>query len=249
MSSPTKLLSQTKVQVDVEKKIQTFEQINEKADSNGKKSETKNEAISILSALSIPGVIEFSACLFFTKLVSYTFLYWLPLYLKETSNFSSANSAYASIMFDVGGCLGSIAAGLMADKTGSSALTCIFFLICSIPSMYSYYIFSSYSLYYNQGLQFITGAFINGPFSLIMASVSANLACKVPSKSAMATVSAIINGTGTIGAAIGPSLAGIVSESSWKNVFWMCIGADVLATVMLTRIGYQEVKTIMRKKS
>lgn len=27
------------------------------------------------------GVIEFSLCLLFAKLVSYTFLYWLPLYI------------------------------------------------------------------------------------------------------------------------------------------------------------------------
>jgi len=30
------------------------------------------------------GVIEFSMCLFFAKLVSYTFLYWLPNYIKYT---------------------------------------------------------------------------------------------------------------------------------------------------------------------
>ena len=99
----------------------------------------------------------------------------------------------------------------------------------------------------NQTLQFISGFCINGPFSLIMASVSANLACKVPSKSAMATVSALINGTGTIGAAIGPSLAGIVSESSWKNVFWMCMVGDVLAVLMLSRIGYQDAKMLLKK--
>lgn len=32
-----------------------------------------------LSALQ--GVVEFSLCLLFAKLVSYTFLYWLPLYI------------------------------------------------------------------------------------------------------------------------------------------------------------------------
>lgn len=29
------------------------------------------------------GVIEFSLCLLFAKLVSYTFLYWLPLYISN----------------------------------------------------------------------------------------------------------------------------------------------------------------------
>ena len=135
-------LAQESAQRDIEKQHQVVEiKTAKESPPKANKSSQKSEAISILSALSIPGVIEFSACLFFTKLVSYTFLYWLPLYLKETSNFSSANSAYASIMFDVGGCLGSVGAGLLADRTGCSALTCILFLICSVPSVNSKCIF------------------------------------------------------------------------------------------------------------
>ena len=34
------------------------------------------------------GVIEFSLCLFFSKLVSYTFLYWLPSFIMETGRIS-----------------------------------------------------------------------------------------------------------------------------------------------------------------
>jgi hypothetical protein len=30
------------------------------------------------------GVFEFSMCLFFSKLVSYTFLFWLPTYIKDS---------------------------------------------------------------------------------------------------------------------------------------------------------------------
>lgn len=33
------------------------------------------------------GVIEFSLCLLFAKLVSYTFLYWLPLYIFNVGTF------------------------------------------------------------------------------------------------------------------------------------------------------------------
>ena len=39
--------------------------------------------ISIISNLQ--GVIEYSFSLFFTKLINYTFLYWLPTYLKNSS--------------------------------------------------------------------------------------------------------------------------------------------------------------------
>lgn len=44
-------------------------------------------AIGFGEALSIPGVIEFSLSLFFAKLVSYTFLYWLPKYIESSSKY------------------------------------------------------------------------------------------------------------------------------------------------------------------
>lgn len=46
-------------------------------------------AVGFTGALLIPGVIEFSLCLFFSKLVSYTFLYWLPLYIQSSSEWES----------------------------------------------------------------------------------------------------------------------------------------------------------------
>ncbi|RWV94034.1 hypothetical protein GW17_00043468 [Ensete ventricosum] len=51
--------------------------------------DTRN-AIGIAKAILIPGVIPFALCLFFSKLVAYTFLYWLPFYLSHTGNFSSS---------------------------------------------------------------------------------------------------------------------------------------------------------------
>ena len=52
----------------------------------------EERAISFGGALKIPGVLEFSLCLFFAKLVSYTFLYWLPTFIMDTAhNVSSSN--------------------------------------------------------------------------------------------------------------------------------------------------------------
>lgn len=44
-------------------------------------------SIKLLEACMIPGVIPFALCLFFSKLVAYTFLYWLPFYLSRTGQF------------------------------------------------------------------------------------------------------------------------------------------------------------------
>ena len=51
--------------------------------NSGKKDDGgKGKAISFHRAFLIPGVIEFSLCLFSAKLVFYVFLFWLPHYIK-----------------------------------------------------------------------------------------------------------------------------------------------------------------------
>ncbi|XP_010139094.1 PREDICTED: sugar phosphate exchanger 2-like, partial [Buceros rhinoceros silvestris] len=91
------------------------------------------EAISFLGALRIPGVVEFSLCLLFAKLVSYTFLYWLPLYIVNVAHFGAKEAGNLSTLFDVGGILGGFFAGLISDYTGGRATTCCVMLVLAAP--------------------------------------------------------------------------------------------------------------------
>ncbi|KAF6143493.1 hypothetical protein GIB67_029662 [Kingdonia uniflora] len=80
----------------------------------------------------IPGVIPFVLCLFFAKLVAYTFLYWLPFYLSQTAiggEYVSVKSAgNLSTLFDVGGIVGGILAGYISDKLSARATTAATFI-------------------------------------------------------------------------------------------------------------------------
>ncbi|KAI5142095.1 Glucose-6-Phosphate Exchanger Slc37A2 [Manis pentadactyla] len=186
-------------------------------------------AISFLGALQIPGVVEFSLCLLFAKLVSYTFLYWLPLYIFNVAHFSAKDSGDLSTLFDVGGIVGGIMAGLISDYTNGRATTCCIMLILAAPMVL---------------MLIICGALVNGPYSLITTAVSADLGTHQSLKGnakALSTVTAIIDGTGSIGAALGPLLAGLISPTGWNNVFYMLISADVLACLLLCRLVYKEI--------
>lgn len=44
-------------------------------------------AIGFLEAWWLPNVAVFAFCLFFSKLVAYTFLYWLPFYIRHTGTY------------------------------------------------------------------------------------------------------------------------------------------------------------------
>lgn len=191
-------------------------------------------AIAFWTALRIPGVLPFSVCLFFAKLVSYTFLFWLPNYIKYSTSLDSSESAVLSIVFDVGGILGGVIAGVAADVTRRSDVTCVVMLFCATPTLIMYqYLGQGIGLAENIAVLGICGLFVNGPYALITTAVSADLGTHhslMGNTKALATVSAIIDGAGSVGAAVGPLLTGILTASfSWHAVFYMLIAANVLA--------------------
>jgi len=221
------------------------------------------EAISFLGALSIPGVVEFSLSLFFAKLVSYTFLYWLPNYIHIMDKVDAEEAAILSTIFDVGGIIGGIIAGTLSDKTGKPASTCAIMLVVAIPTMLIYEhvvdswckITSSHGepvhnacFNWNIALTLITGILVNGPYALITTAVSAELGQHPSlrgSSKALATVTAIIDGTGSIGAAIGPLLAGALAGGNhWGMIFNMLVISDVFSLFFLSRLTTRELASL-----
>ncbi|XP_050728271.1 LOW QUALITY PROTEIN: glucose-6-phosphate exchanger SLC37A2-like [Eriocheir sinensis] len=190
--------------------------------------------------------VEFSLCLFFAKLVSYTFLYWLPYYINSKEDSGGVEeSANLSTFFDVGGIIGGILAGVVSDYSGMSASTCSVMLIVAIPMMFVYQTFGSVSNGMNIFLLILVGILVNGPYALITTAVSADLGTHKSLKGnakALATVTAIIDGTGSIGAAVGPQLAGPISNYGWSYVFLMLMVSDLLALLLLTRLVMREVR-------
>ncbi|XP_058433200.1 glucose-6-phosphate exchanger SLC37A1 isoform X2 [Marmota monax] len=245
-------------------------------------------AISFTGALRIPGVIEFSLCLLFAKLVSYTFLFWLPLYITSVDHLDAKKAGELSTLFDVGGIFeqprpgrwplspslsvaGGILAGVISDRLEKRASTCGLMLLLAAPTLYVFSSVSkmgleatveqqhevrgpldflpaapaSYSLALGRhadksasgaggtwAMLLLSGALVSGPYALITTAVSADLGTHKSLKGnahALSTVTAIIDGTGSVGAALGPLLAGLISPSGWSNVFYMLMFADACA--------------------
>ncbi|XP_012280932.1 glucose-6-phosphate exchanger SLC37A2 isoform X2 [Orussus abietinus] len=219
---------------------------------NRRVSSGDEKAIGFIGAMRIPGVLEYSFSLFFAKLVSYTFLYWLPKYITASTKYSATLSADLSTLFDVGGIAGAIAAGVFSDYSGMSALTCAIMLLLAVPTLFIYDYIGSSSLGVNVVLLLVAGLLVNGPYALITTAVSAELGTH-PSlgenSKALATVTAIIDGTGSIGAAVGPLLAGLVSRwAGWHNVFYMLMAADVLALLLLSRLVYRDIRLFAQRR-
>ncbi|XP_015998943.2 glucose-6-phosphate exchanger SLC37A1 isoform X2 [Rousettus aegyptiacus] len=200
-------------------------------------------AISFVGALRIPGVIEFSLCLLFAKLVSYTFLFWLPLYITNVDHLDVRKAGELSTLFDVGGIFGGILAGVVSDRLGKRASTCGLMLLLAAPTLYIFSAVSRMGLEATVAMLLLSGALVSGPYALITTAVSADLGTHKSLKGnahALATVTAIIDGTGSVGAALGPLLAGLLSPSGWTNVFYMLMFADACALLFLIRLIHKE---------
>uniref|UniRef100_A0A8C2KZW2 Solute carrier family 37 member 1 n=1 Tax=Cyprinus carpio TaxID=7962 RepID=A0A8C2KZW2_CYPCA len=200
------------------------------------KSEAEPSAISFMGALRIPGVVEFSLCLLFAKLVSYTFLFWLPLYITKAAHLDAKKAGDLSTLFDVGGIVGGILAGVLSDKMGKRATTCAVMLLLAAPTVcHSADLIQEFGLGPTVGMLLVCGGLVNGPYALITTAVSADLGTHKSLKGnarALSTVTAIIDGTGSVGAAVGPLLAGLLSAQGWDQVFYMLMTADFLALLV-----------------
>ncbi|CAL5359749.1 unnamed protein product [Camellia sinensis] len=201
------------------------------------------KSVGLLEACLIPGVIPFALCLLFAKLVAYTFLYWLPFYLSQTEiggEYVSVKSAgNLSTLFDVGGIFGGILAGYISDKLKARATTAASFLYAAIPAMILYRTYGNISKTLNIVLMMIAGLFVNGPYALITTAVSADLGTHSSLRGdarALATVTAIIDGTGSVGAALGPLLTGFLSTKGWDAVFVMLMVCAFIAGLLLSRL-------------
>lgn len=133
---------------------------------------------------------------------------------------------------------------MISDYSGMSACTCTAMLSLAVPMLLVYQKFGALTYYLNMLLLFFLGILVNGPYALITTSVSAELgqhSCLEGNSKALATVTAIIDGTGSLGAAVGPFLAGFFSATSWEHVFYMLIMADILAMILLLRLVGKEI--------
>ena len=140
--------------------------------------------------------------------------------------------------------VGGILAGHISDRLGARAITAASFMYCAILALFFYRSYGSVSLPVNVVLMFITGMFVNGPYALITTAVSADLGTHSSLEGdsrALATVTAIIDGTGSVGAALGPLLTGYISAKSWSAVFTMLMASALVAGLLLTRLVVAEV--------
>lgn len=109
-------------------------------------------------------------------------------------------------------------------------------LMLSVPMLFIYgNTGGNYKL--NAALMCLTGVLIGGPSNLISSAISADLgrqSALSANSEALATVTGIVDGTGSVGAAIGQFLVPeINTHSGWKPVFYFLMVMTFMSFICL----------------
>jgi len=196
----------------------------------------QKKAVSFCQAVLLPGVIPYSLSYACLKLVNYSFFFWLPYYLSNKFNWKDTVADKVSTFYDIGGIIGGIIGGLISDLIGKRSPLVIVMLVLSVPMLFIYgNTGGGYAL--NAALMCLTGVLIGGPANLISSAISADLGRQSvlsANSEALATVTGIVDGTGSVGAAIGQFLVPeINTHSGWKPVFYFLMVMTFMSFICL----------------
>lgn len=215
-------------------------------------SASPTEAISFVQALLIPGVIPYSLSYACLKMVNYSFFFWLPTYLSQGLGWHDSVASKLSSIYDAGAISGGIIAGIVSDFMPSRSPVVMVMLLLSLGSVYLYQSVGS-NMVVNCALMLLTGCLIGGPANTISTAITADLGKhdKVAgSKEALATVSGIIDGTGSLGAACGQLLVPVIDKlGGWRWVFGYLIIMLLCSLVCVLPMLWNDFKTWRHDKS
>lgn len=194
------------------------------------------KAVGVCRAILLRGVIAYSLAYACLKLVNYSFFFRLPFYLNNNYGWAETEADSLSTFYDWGGIAGGIVGGFITDFMPTRTPVVVVMLLGATGSLYGYKGLAN-DVVLSQVVMTIAGFLIGGPANLISAAISADLG-KQPdirgNAEALATVTGLVDGTGSVGAGLGQILLPIVQEKwGWNNVFVMFIIMIFLTVVCL----------------
>nr|XP_042129013.1 sugar phosphate exchanger 3 isoform X2 [Peromyscus maniculatus bairdii] len=212
---------------------------------------TQVTAISFHQACCLPGVIPYSLAYACLKLVNYSFFFWLPFYLSNNFGWKEAEADKLSIWYDVGGIVGGTLQGFISDVLQKRAPVLALSLFLAVGSLVGYSR-SPNNKSINALLMTITGFFIGGPSNMISSAISADLGRQEliqGSSEALATVTGIVDGTGSIGAAVGQYLVSLIQDNlGWMWVFYFFILMTSCTILFISPLIVREVFSLVRRR-
>ncbi|XP_019738646.1 sugar phosphate exchanger 3 isoform X2 [Hippocampus comes] len=209
------------------------------------------KAVGFFQAFWLPGVLPYSLAYACLKLVNYSFFFWLPFYLSNNYGWKEVEADRLAMWYDVGGIIGGTVQGLVTDIMGKRSPVLALSLTLAMASLVGYS-HSPDDKTANAVLLAITGFLIGGPSNMISSAISADLGRQDAirgSREALATVTGIVDGTGSIGAAGGQYLVSLIeSKLGWIAVFYFFVVMTGGSILFISPLIATEVRAMWRER-
>ena len=185
----------------------------------------------------IPNVAGYAFAFGFFKLTNYVLFFWLPYFLGLHFDPTTAN--LVSTLYSFGMMPGGIIVGKVSDLLGGRRATVIcIFQAMLVPLLYTFAkVSEELPVWAMMAMLCAMGILIGGPNNILTSAVAADLsehpAVGGNSKS-LGTITGIINGSGSITAALGLLVVGPMTKVyGWSSVWYFMMGLTVCGTALL----------------
>ena len=198
--------------------------------------------VGLVQAFMLPNVISYAVAFGFFKLVNYAMFFQLPVILS--SHFDSSTSNVISSLYSVGMMPGGVVCGWVSDIYGgrrACVIATFMAILCPLLWIFAIYM-DEMPVGLLLSLLCFMGTLVGGPNNIITSAVAADLADDPSIKGnnkALGTVTGIINGSGSVTAAIGqlaiPVLYDMGTEDGvgYRYVWYFLIVCTIIGTSLM----------------
>jgi len=179
-----------------------------------------------------PSVWAIAAGSLFSKIIRYSFMFWLPLYLVQHLHYEARESGFLSSAFELAGPVGALVAGYLSDRLMKSRrfpVAAVMFgglaIACWIHPLLA--AASRVGLVLSVAL---LGALNHGPDALLQGAAAQDLGAKWGT----GLVAGFVSGFATLGQLIAPFLvASVAGRYGWDGVFHLFSVLALAAGILL----------------
>lgn len=176
----------------------------------------------VREVLSNPSVWLIAVMYFFLKLVRYSFLFWLPMYMIENLGYSGSEAGYTSVVYELIGFFGAIFAGYASDKLFQSRRMPVGAIMLWMLAL-TFLIHPSLAAWSHLGNAIgigLIGFFTFGPDTLMTGAGAQDAG----TKHGAATAAGFINGVGSLGQMCSAMLvAWVTDQYGWNSLFYLFV--------------------------
>lgn len=193
-------------------------------------------SINFWKAWKLPGVMEYSFAYGCIKMLNYSMMMWLPYYLVVHVQASNFQKIFLITLFDLAGIGSSAVAGVISDKINSRVKVIMSMLVAVMPVFIMFRFGGPDNIWIYYILIPLSGSLIVACSNLVTTCVATDLAHHTEALEhthAMATVTGIIDGTGSLGAACGQIFIGWIQIYSWNYVFYFMVSIGAVSILIL----------------